>query len=756
MGYAEGRAASVLQANAENRMSSLFKVALSLTVVASLSVAPEAWAQSDDWNGFKPPPPPPTQPVDPPAAKPADQPKPADKAADSAKPADASTPDKPGYVPPPTVPVSTGAAPAAAAENKDAPRLIDTKVEESIVPGTEPHSPSTYGHSVTALDNARATSTVTGGTGLLRLGSADLGPAGVLRVGVTGEFMQQDNFPVLNASNTRSAGTFALDFTILKYLAAYLSYGASANTNSKASPPLMQAQGDIRVGLKGSIQAVKGFHVGADLQFIAFPGIGGQDVRKYAVGFAPKLLLTFDAQKYSPKAPIRLHVNFGGLLDSTGTLLDTTTHKATPAEEFALSLNQYNRLSFGAGIEAPLPWVTPFVEYSFAYPLGTGALVGPDLKAVSVTDSMPQLLAVGLKVTAVKDLTITLACEIGLTRYVALGIPATPPYDLYLGLSYAFDPLAKGQGKLVEKTLTYEKKVEVAVAPPVYTGKVAGQVVDADTKQPIAGVVVAAAGSGLPPTATDVDGGKFQTYDLQAGKVSLTFSRDGYKPAVMEALVEATKVTPLEVALVREIKPSPVKVVLVSAGRKAGGKVLFAGTKTAEMTVAAAGGVIELPAGHYTATVDAEGYLSKVQEFDVAEGTKLDLAIELALKPKLGLVVIKDDRIQIKQQVHFATAKAEILSDSFQLLDQVVDAIVRANIKKIRIDGHTDNQGGKEKNLALSQARAKAVMDYLVKKGVASSKLSSEGYGDTRPIAPNLTARGRELNRRVEFVIVER
>jgi len=194
----------------------------------------------------------------------------------------------------------------------------------------------------------------------------------------------------------------------------------------------------------------------------------------------------------------------------------------------------------------------------------------------------------------------------------------------------------------------------------------------------------------------------------------------------------------------------------VSGKKKASGKVTFAGPKNAELSVSGPGETLELPAGHYAATVDAEGYLSKIQEFDVAEGTRLDLAIELALKPKKSLVVIKDDRIQIKQQVHFATGKATILNDSFQLLDQVVDAIVRANVKKVRVEGHTDNRGGKEKNLTLSQARAQAVMDYLVKKGVAASRLASDGFGDTKPIAPNLTARGRELNRRVEFVIVER
>jgi outer membrane protein OmpA-like peptidoglycan-associated protein len=86
----------------------------------------------------------------------------------------------------------------------------------------------------------------------------------------------------------------------------------------------------------------------------------------------------------------------------------------------------------------------------------------------------------------------------------------------------------------------------------------------------------------------------------------------------------------------------------------------------------------------------------------------------------------------------------------------VVDAIVRNDIKRVRIEGHTDNQGNPELNLQLSKDRAQAVAAHLIKAGIDASRLEVEGFGDTRPIAPNLTPRGRELNRRVEFVILER
>jgi outer membrane protein OmpA-like peptidoglycan-associated protein len=73
---------------------------------------------------------------------------------------------------------------------------------------------------------------------------------------------------------------------------------------------------------------------------------------------------------------------------------------------------------------------------------------------------------------------------------------------------------------------------------------------------------------------------------------------------------------------------------------------------------------------------------------------------------------------------------------------------------KIEISGHTDNVGDAEYNQRLSVARAKAVVDYLISKGIDSSRLSYVGYGFSKPIAPNDTEEGRRLNRRSEFKII--
>ncbi|MGZ6143953.1 MAG: OmpA family protein, partial [Myxococcales bacterium] len=122
---------------------------------------------------------------------------------------------------------------------------------------------------------------------------------------------------------------------------------------------------------------------------------------------------------------------------------------------------------------------------------------------------------------------------------------------------------------------------------------------------------------------------------------------------------------------------------------------------------------------------------------------------------KLKLVVVRKDRIEIKQQVHFRPAKSVILKDSYELLRQVAQVIKDAPAITVRIEGHTDNVGKLQTNMKVSQSRADAVRDFLVKQGVDPKQLISLGYGPTRPIASNATKAGKSLNRRVEFRIVD-
>jgi OOP family OmpA-OmpF porin len=126
-------------------------------------------------------------------------------------------------------------------------------------------------------------------------------------------------------------------------------------------------------------------------------------------------------------------------------------------------------------------------------------------------------------------------------------------------------------------------------------------------------------------------------------------------------------------------------------------------------------------------------------------------------------VELRDNKIVIRDKIQFAYNKAEILSESFSLMDEVAK-VIKANphVKKIAIEGHASSEGADEHNLKLSDARAKAVMAYLVAKGgIPDKKLSAKGYGENKPLVNESGLDGpaldqaREKNRRVEFNVVE-
>ncbi len=123
--------------------------------------------------------------------------------------------------------------------------------------------------------------------------------------------------------------------------------------------------------------------------------------------------------------------------------------------------------------------------------------------------------------------------------------------------------------------------------------------------------------------------------------------------------------------------------------------------------------------------------------------------------PEASKVCLTATNIVITDRVYFATGKATILPQSFPLLQDVAKVLKdNPQIRKVRVEGHTDNVGKPKNNLRLSKARAKSVLQFLVKAGIAKARLVDEGFGQTRPIATNDSEEGRATNRRVDFVIL--
>jgi outer membrane protein OmpA-like peptidoglycan-associated protein len=105
--------------------------------------------------------------------------------------------------------------------------------------------------------------------------------------------------------------------------------------------------------------------------------------------------------------------------------------------------------------------------------------------------------------------------------------------------------------------------------------------------------------------------------------------------------------------------------------------------------------------------------------------------------------------------LNFEFGKSDIKKDSFPYLDKLADTLNKSKGWTLEIQGHTDDRGGDDFNMKLSQGRADAVRNYLISKGVLLDSITAKGFGESKPLVPNDSDSNREKNRRVEFKITK-
>jgi outer membrane protein OmpA-like peptidoglycan-associated protein len=144
--------------------------------------------------------------------------------------------------------------------------------------------------------------------------------------------------------------------------------------------------------------------------------------------------------------------------------------------------------------------------------------------------------------------------------------------------------------------------------------------------------------------------------------------------------------------------------------------------------------------------------------FAISENLNLDSLVKAGnrqIHKDLYLVPIEVGQIFRLNNVFFDFDKWDLRPESFVELDRVVKLLKENPSMEIELSAHTDSFGSDDYNFKLSDNRARSCMEYLLSKGIAPSRVTSQGYGETKPVAPNDTPENRQLNRRVEFKITK-
>lgn len=145
--------------------------------------------------------------------------------------------------------------------------------------------------------------------------------------------------------------------------------------------------------------------------------------------------------------------------------------------------------------------------------------------------------------------------------------------------------------------------------------------------------------------------------------------------------------------------------------------------------------------------VAGNGSVAEAFELNILEMEKMKQEIEAS---EMFEAINKDGFIAL--YINFETGKADIKPESKPIIEQIVAMLKQNPDLKVSIEGHTDNVGSDKSNQILSENRAKSVMNALIADGIDKSRLSSKGWGATKPVGDNSTEDGRYKNRRVEIV----
>ncbi len=275
------------------------------------------------------------------------------------------------------------------------------------------------------------------------------------------------------------------------------------------------------------------------------------------------------------------------------------------------------------------------------------------------------------------------------------------------------------------------------VAPTEGTASMEGTVQDGTTKQPIAGAVVMAKNQdGLirAQQKTSADGAFQLKLDPKLSYV-ITTKAEGYSPLDEQLAFTSGSTNRLYGKVIRLFKATPQP------------------NTTAAARTTTVSGASASPASVSLEQITVVGKQSAPSQQNERVTPPKTLDAKVVYTPPL--IVAPTGKTTQLRALQFVQSKAELLPDAQPALEQLLQFMQGKPTVEIELSGHTDNQGDFDQNLLLSKQRVDVVKDYLVKNGIAANRITTRGYGPTRPIASNNAETTRQLNRRVEMIVVK-
>lgn len=643
----------------------------------------------------------------------------------------------------------TAAGTAAATADEELLDADDPRAKEGVVVGARGIDPGWKDSRV-----AERSPSLYGQTGLLRSISARTGKTGYFDLGLHGRWFYFSDFirPGVVDDDAFFGGQMSFGVTAFDFLELAVATQFATNANNSSVPKTLFTTGDLLPSAKVGY-AFLPFAVGLDMRAVVPTAQDqvGLDARNFAVTATG--LFTYDLYEQG-ELPLRAHANLGYTYQNARFSGDVAEYLIPGVEGALLALTTqswfYDQLGFAVGVEAPFPYVTPFLELSSQTAIGVGAGQGPGGRDYGLGDSV-FIVTPGVRGTVGRGLSFDLALDVGLggnaggfspdVNQLAVGQPYNPLWAVQMGISYTFSPfVAETQVEVREKSRPQ--------------GLVEG-CVTSDGGTIVRDAVVEYAGMAGPRILVD-ERGCFRSPPVDVGGLTIRVTHPDYKPAEASAEVRADETSRLDVTMAPSPRLGHFKGAVANEDDEAvearvevsiGGKVAT--------TVKSTGGTFDtaLAPGRYQAVVKADGYLQQGLAFTVEPLGKTIANFVLKKEPTKRLTKVTSEKIEISSKIPFEFGKARLLKAAEFVLDDVVDVLLQHPELVIRVEGHTDNTGEEAKNVALSDQRAAAVVEYLVAHGVPATRLKARGYGFSKPVADNDTEEGRAKNRRVEFVI---